>query len=68
MTRAGLLVFAPQHRVLFCLSRPVREMAMTFCRLVCLIAALALGCAACGQRGKLYLPDDKTSMGTVPLS
>ncbi|MGH8625211.1 MAG: LPS translocon maturation chaperone LptM [Gammaproteobacteria bacterium] len=41
---------------------------MTFCRLVCLMTALALGCAACGQKGKLYLPDDKTSMGTAPLS
>ncbi|MGH8609386.1 MAG: LPS translocon maturation chaperone LptM [Gammaproteobacteria bacterium] len=43
-------------------------MHMTFCRLVCLMTALALGCAACGQKGKLYLPDDKTSMATAPLS
>ncbi|MGH8612374.1 MAG: LPS translocon maturation chaperone LptM [Gammaproteobacteria bacterium] len=41
---------------------------MIRCRLVCLLTALALGCAACGQKGKLYLPDDKTSRVTAPLS
>ncbi|MGH6634810.1 MAG: LPS translocon maturation chaperone LptM [Gammaproteobacteria bacterium] len=42
---------------------------MTRCRLVCLLAALALGCTACGQKGKLYLPHDKTSSRmTAPLS